>query len=87
MEIETKAIKVPKQKISYKVEIFGEDKQIDGEAYASILFREIYKDEIFARRGIARVQSEFALGMELRLSIKVGRDPWTILESFELNKI
>ncbi|MGL6064380.1 MAG: hypothetical protein ACRC0S_04800 [Fusobacteriaceae bacterium] len=77
-------VQVARIKNSYKVEVYGESVMREGEEYANLISRDIYRDEILARKSIARLMDNSKNGLEIRLSIKEGKESWAIMESLEL---
>ncbi|MGL5123123.1 MAG: hypothetical protein ACRC6K_03015 [Fusobacteriaceae bacterium] len=77
-------VQVNRIKNSYKVEVYGESVMREGEEYATLISRDIYRDEILARKSITRLMDNSKNGLEIRLSIKEGKENWTVMESLEL---
>ncbi len=77
-------VQVTRIKNSYKVEVYGESIMREGEEYANLISRDIYRDENLARKSIARLMDNSKNGLEIRLSVKEGKENWAIMETLEL---
>ncbi len=71
-------------KCSYKVEVYGEQVVHSGEVFDNLVTRDIYKDEILARKSIARIVAAPSRGSKIVLSIKENKGTWEHLETIKI---
>ncbi|MGL4393548.1 MAG: hypothetical protein ACRCSK_08995 [Fusobacteriaceae bacterium] len=86
--MEKRTRKVPEKSLkvrsSYKVEVYGKAILHSGEEFANLIKRDIYREEDLARKGISRILVEKLNGNRILLSVKEGKDKWTLLETINM---
>lgn len=74
------------KKSSYKIELYGEKMKHNGEEFETLLSREIYKNIDLAERSISNLVENLKPDSEIRISQKIERDDWKLLDVITYNK-